>query len=54
MEKPDNEEVMEIMLEDLLKDPDVISYVQVKDDDGNVIEERPATEEEIRELFGGV
>ena len=47
-----NEEVVELSIDDLLPGGDVTLYVQIRDDDGNLIEERPATQEEIMELMG--
>lgn len=47
----DNEEVLELSIDDLLPGGEVTLYVQIRDDDGNLIEERPATQEEIMELL---
>ena len=53
MPKPTDSDVLVVDVDELLNDPDTIPYVQVTDDDGKVIEERPATKEELKELLGG-
>ena len=53
MNVENNEEPMILDLDEIFGDADIIPYIQIRDDDGNIIEERPATEEEIKELMNG-